>query len=526
MIAAHLRLLLGSAAAAAGLVLVLGLPASAEAVFLKGFGDAKYGSGDNATRNSAYDQSAQAGANVARINVSWRQMTSGQPANPTSPSDPAYDFSAADRAVEGAVTRGMRVLITIYEAPDFAEAANQPPPDPLHPQGTFRPDPEMLGQFAEAVATRYSGSFSPSPLAPPLPEVGYFEGWNEPNLSVFLNPQWTGRNNQAAQNYRRMINGFYDGVKRANPDAEVVTAGLAPFGGKLDPDDPPTRTRPLRFLREFLCLHKNRDLKPDKCKQPPRFDILAHHPINVNGGPRRSATHPDDASGAIDMRDVEKTLRFAEKKNTIGGGKHGIWATEFWWQTNPPDKDFGYSLSQQSKFIAETFYLLDKFGANAAVMLQVIDDPYQQQNNNLQTGVFFIDGSRKPSFQAFRFPFVLDRISKKKVVVWTIPPASGQVLIEEKAGSGFKTVASGNGQAGEILKDTLNLKGSVTLRATVGGESSPSWTERGGKSRSNRGGGAAPAQPEATPPPGLLPLPEAPPVPDPLAPYLEAAPGA
>lgn len=497
------------------------------ATFLKGFGDSKYESADAGTRTTAYDQSVEAGANIARINLSWREVATGQPANPADPADPAYDFSAPDRAVEGAASRGMRILVTVYSAPDYAEAKNQPDPDPLHPQGTFRPDPQQLGLFAEAVAKRYSGSFSRGlldgvPVAP-LPRVGYFEAWNEPNLSVFLNPQWNGRKNQAAPNYRRMMNGFYDGIKRVSPDAQVVTAGLAPFGGKLHPSDPPTRTRPLRFLREFLCLKPGRELAPKKCSQPPKFDILAHHPINVRGGPQEPAAHPDDAGGAIDFKKIAKTLRFAERKNTVAG-KHGLWATEFWWQTNPPDPDFGYSLSQQARFIPETLYLLDKFGASAAIMLQVSDAPYSRENNSLQTGVFFIDGSRKPAFEAFRFPFVADRKSKGQVVVWTIPPASGELLIEQKSGSGYRTIASGAATAGEPLSDKLSLRGNVTLRASVGGDTSRSWTEGGNgkKGKSLEARSDAAAAPAAPAPPALQGPPIA--VPDSLAPYLESAP--
>jgi hypothetical protein len=507
----------------------LATAAAAEArPFLKGTAEPLYTSGDNATRDRWFDETVNAGGNLVRLNVQWRSAVSGEPADPTNPADPAYNFGPWDTAVREASSRGLRVLLTVYGAPDFAEAKNQPEnPGPLTPEGSFRPNPEALGDFAQALARRYSGGFSDGLVEGPLPRVDYFEAWNEPNLSVHLYPQWnkSGTNNQAAPHYRRMLNAFYEGVKASGSGAQVVTGGLGPFGS--DPDDNLLRTRPLLFLREVLCLKQSRKLRPDKCKEPPKFDILAHHPINVHGGPRRSAVHPDDAGGAVDFKNVARILRFAERKNTVPG-KHGLWGTEFWWQTNPPDPDFGYSLAKQASYIQETFYLMWKYGASAGIILQMVDQPYRRENNGLQTGLFFVDGSRKPAFQAFRFPFVTDRKSRGKLVVWTIPPSSGELLVEEKRGSGWETVASGNAQAGQVLTDKLRLRGRTTLRATVGGEQSLAWTEgkggKGGKgySADGRARGSAPAAPEISEP-GFAPDPVAP-VPESLSPYVESLP--
>ncbi len=127
-----------------------------------------------------------------------------------------------------------------------------------------------------------------------------------------------------------MLNAFYEGVKRAQPNARVISAGTSPYG------QPPGgfSMRPIAFLRELFCL--NSRLNPTKCPAIPRLDVLAHHPITTSGGPRRSAIHPDDAA-MPDFNRIRRVLRAAERAGRVRPrGRHPLWATEFWWVTDPP----------------------------------------------------------------------------------------------------------------------------------------------------------------------------------------------
>ena len=65
--------------------------------------------------------------------------------------------------------------------------------------------PGAFGDFANAVASALLRNFAG------LPRVRYFQAWNEPNLSVYLTPQYKGKNEVAAGHYRRMLNAFYAG---------------------------------------------------------------------------------------------------------------------------------------------------------------------------------------------------------------------------------------------------------------------------------------------------------------------------
>ena len=105
-------------------------------------------------------------------------------------------------------------------------------------------------------------------------------------------------------------------------------------------------------------------------------------------------------------------MRKAEKLGTPAtDGKHELWANEVWWQTNPPDKDEGFSLKTHARFLSQALYLLWKQGASNVSFLQFRDAKYTPGEFTLasyQTGVYTFNGKRKPSADAVAFPFVTD----------------------------------------------------------------------------------------------------------------------
>jgi hypothetical protein len=428
--------------------------------------DLAYQAADSAGRNAAFEKSVDARAGIVRLNVIWRAVAPSLPAEAQNPADPAYGFARVDHAVEGAAAHGLDVLLTITSAPAYAEGPDRPADAP---GGTWKPDPGAFADFATAVATRYSGSFAG------LPRVRYYQAWNEPNLSVHLTPQYEGGSAASPSNYRQMLNAFFAAVKGVRPDNQVVTAGTAPYG------DPPggDRVRPLIFWRDVLCL-RGRKLKDEACPTKADFDILAHHPINTSGGPRRSAVDPDDAS-TPDFKNVVRTLRAAERAKNVGTkGPHPLWATELWWDSNPPDTVEGVPIRKHARYIEEALYILWKQGARVVINLQLQDYRFDSQDPyaDTSTGVLFADGSPKPAYTAFRFPFVTERKSKTKLIAWGKSPTAGKLVIQRKRGKGWTKMATVNVRAGEVFKTGLKLRGSQKLRAVVQGERSLVWTQR------------------------------------------------
>lgn len=441
--------------------------AQAERPLATGFADPYFASADPGVRGSAFDQAVRARGELVRINVLWRSVATAQPASPSDPGDPAYDWRPYDTAIRDAVAHGLEPLLTIYRAPVWAEGPGRPAGTPA---GSWRPRPEAIADFARATASRYSGSFSDA--GGTLPRVRLFQLWNEPNLTTYLSPQYEGTTPQAPGIYRDMLNAFYPAVKQVHADNLVITAGTAPYG------DPPGegRTRPLSFWRDVLCVSASQ--QPLACPSKPSFDVLAHHPINTSGGPRKSAVDPDDIS-TPDLGALRKVLRAAERGNNVAtGGRHELWVTELWWESNPPDTVEGVPPTRQARWLEQAYYLLWKAGASAVINLQVRDAPFDRANpfGDTATGVFFADGTAKPSATAVRFPFVVERRSKHKLVAWGKAPASGRLKVQRERGSSWRLVKKLRVNAGEVFKTKLRLeRGHKRLRATVGGERSLVW---------------------------------------------------
>jgi hypothetical protein len=375
------------AALAAGLVgvVALALSATAPAGLQTGFADPLFSSGDAGVRSTWLGNAKKAKSEIVRIDISWRAVApASEPGDATDPG--VYNWGALPAAVADAESRGLKVLLTATRAPSWAEAPGRPGGVLA---GTWKPDPDKFGEFAQALAAQFGGS------------VRHYQAWVEPNLYTFLNPQYTGQEPFAPDHYRKMLNAFYGGINAVQPGAVVVTAGTAPYGGPRGSD----RTRPLAFWRDVLCLRGRKELKPVHCATKAKFDALAHHPINTSGGPNRSAVHPDDVS-TPDVKHLVRTLRKAEKRNRVGtNGRHPVWLTEFWWETRPPDKCVGIAKRRHASFIKGALRSFKRQGAAVAINFLIRDQPYQQSQcgrATFQTGAFFANGTRKPAFKAFR----------------------------------------------------------------------------------------------------------------------------
>ena len=90
-------------------------------------------------------------------------------------------------------------------------------------------------------------------------------------------------------------------------------------------------------------------------------------------------------------------------------------------------------------------------------------------------GVFFADGTQKPAFDAFRFPFVADAERKGKLLIWGKAPAAGRARDPaggpEWLGDGGSKHAVKRG----VFTTKLKIQGPATLRAAIGSDVSLPW---------------------------------------------------
>lgn len=450
------------------LVSAITMAGGARAQLIRGFSEDLFLSANSSVRDRWMARAESAGADLVSIGLSWRSVAPGaRPTDPRDPGDPAYDFSRLDEILRTAESRGLEILILVNRAPRWAEGRGRPR---WAEAGTWKPSPQALGAFAEALARRYSGGYADALGL--LPRVRFFEPWNEPNLNLFLAPQQENGRPFSPSHYRKMLNAFYKGVKTANPQAKVIGPSTAPFGGPSSSRGGP-RVRPLRFVRGVLCVDKRGRREPG-CGSGTRLDILGHHPINPASGPRARTRNRDDIT-VSGMKRLRRTLRRAERAGTVRpAGRRPVWATEIWWFTKSPPgwpAELAASPRQQARYLQESAYLLWRQGVKAMIWHQIADD------RGLHSGLFNPSGRPKPSLKAYRFPFVAERRSRNRILAWGIPPKGGQVVIERMRRGRWRRIASVRGVSGRPFKTKVRVRGPARMRARVAGVSSLSWRQ-------------------------------------------------
>jgi hypothetical protein len=479
------RLAVAAAALAASLALAAPAPAATGGLRL-GFTDfTAFEFTKGADRLVALQRAKAAGASIIRVNPSWGETAPTKPPSLAAERDPAwpgYDWTDTDSIIRDVVSSGLTPLVLLSDAPRWAEGPNRPAISPNVPAGVWKPSAKDYGAFAEAAARRYSGTF-PDPQNPGqfLPQVTNWQGWNEPNLNIYLMPQWTkvhGRlHDSSADIFRGLMNAFYAGIKAASPANTVVTAGTSPFG------DPPSagarRIAPARFWRDVFCLSSR--LKKVHCGgSPVHFDVIAHHPYPI-GPPRRHAPNPDDVVIA-DFSRITKPLSVALKRGTVlPRGKKQVWATEISWESKPPDPN-GIPDHLRATYMDGAFNEMWSEGVNTVIWFNMRDQLAQPDfASTLQSGIFFApdndiaDDTPKPSYPAYQFPFTA-YLKKGKAELWGLAPAPGPVTIQVLRGSTWTNFMTLGARSDRLFLAHARLAAKTKARAVQGSSTSLPWT--------------------------------------------------
>jgi hypothetical protein len=450
-------------------------PGPADAAAPLTLGVDTYGAlGNPSVRDPWIAQAATEGASFVRVSLGWSAVA---PATRPSgfrdrdPGSPYYNWSAIDSMVRAVAAKRLTMLMVVSGAPQWGEGSHRPAGTA---PGSWRPSPQPFGRFAHAAALRYSGRW-PDPLAPGhyLPRVRFWEAWNEPNLSLYLTPQWTrtgGRWTPASPNiYRHLLNAFYSGIKIVSRKNVVVAGATAPFGD-LNPGQP--RMQPVTFVRTLLCLRGAR-LTSAGCKDRAHFDVLDHHPFDI-GGPLKPALDAGDVA-TPDMGKLTRLLRAAGRGGTIAPrGRKRVWATELLWESRPPAPE-GVPPQQQAHWLEQALYVLWRAGVDTIFWLQIVDDP---PPHGLAAGLYFGSGRAKPAATAFRFPFVTVRESPRLIRAWGRAPAGGTLLIQVHRGKAWITLRRMKVRWHSTFFAPVGLAHGASLRARVGPDVSLSWYQR------------------------------------------------
>jgi cellulase (glycosyl hydrolase family 5) len=404
--------------------------------------------------DAAFSTVADTGATIVRLVLDWRGVapeTLTPEFSASDPGSPRYEWKNFDFQVRAAVRHGLRPIVDIASAPAWATAR------PVR-GGPYKPDPARLAEFAKAAALRYSGGFKG------LPRVRYWQLWNEPNLAVYLRPQFVGSALYSPHWYRRMLNAFADAVHAVHPDNLVIAGATAPFTTRAG-NQSSWGPGPLLFLRTMLCFSKK--LKPT-CSQQAHFDIWAHHPY-TSGGPNHHANNVDDVSIA-DLPQMKALLDLGVwAGHIVSRNKLRFWVTEFSWDTNPPDPN-AMPLALQTRWVSEALYKMWASGVSLVTWFLLEDQP--RETSPYQSGLYFRNGEPKPTLRAFRFPFVA-YLRVGVTDIWGRTPSSkpGTVAIEQQSGGAWKRLGTVNTNAFGIFRDSYLSKPKGPLRARLIGSS-------------------------------------------------------
>jgi len=325
---------------------------------------------------------AATGARMIRVDLRWDQVAHRRPATPTDPADPAYDWAHYDAVVAAARARGMRPLMVIWGTP--AWAADTSAPVSSFPAYSVRPRrPADVGDFATAAARRYAPR-----------GVMDWESWNEPNIPLFLRPQYARRGGRwvavSPRTYSAIATSVYRGIKSVSPRARVAGGVTAPTGD-LDPQgcpvQPDCRVRPQDFVR----------LLNAKGLRPP-MDAWSHHPYPL----RRPADRTPPNRAYVDLYNLD-TL-FGALDATYLRGKP-VWLTEFGFATRRTSQyPFFVTPAEQARYMADAFRRM-----RATPRVRVFVWYLLQDHPDWASGVLDVAGKRKPSYVVFRRQALLAR---------------------------------------------------------------------------------------------------------------------
>jgi hypothetical protein len=226
-----------------------------------------------------------------------------------------YDWSRTDRIVAQTEDYTRKLIVRIDREPywdmryiyDAAIAAGPPK------------DLNNLFDFCGKLAARYKG------------RVAAYQVWNEPNLAR----EWGNATPNSAE-YVAMLKGCYIAIKKEDPNAIVISAGLSPTG-----NGPPVAMPDDTFLRGMY-----------EAGAAPYFDVLGAHAPGFKAAPETSPDEvaKDAALGGHRFFCFRRVEDLRAIMLEFGDGAKQVAILEFGWTTDSINKAYAwFAVSEETK---------------------------------------------------------------------------------------------------------------------------------------------------------------------------------
>ncbi len=379
------------------------------------------------------------GVDRLRLTILWAAIAPSPQAVSAPPgfdgADPAAYPAAAwapyDRVLRLARARGIGVDFDVTApGPRWAMRA-RPPSQAAREADHYAPSPVDFGAFVRALGRRYGGGYRPPGASRPLPRVGFWSIWNEPNQPGWLAPQTSSAGGRpvitAARLDRSLIDAATAALRATGHGADTILIGeLAPEG---DPRPGIVRpVAPLPFLRALYCVDAAaRPLAGAPAQalgcpadgaraafvaaHPGLFAAtgFAHHPYAFLLAPAVSMADPDFAPLA-DLGRLEQALDAIFAADGVNR-RLPIYLTEYGYETNPPNPYRGVPPATQAAYLDEGAYLAWRDPRVRSLSQFLLRDSppdraYRRGSvrywSTFQTGLEYLDGNPKPALDDYR----------------------------------------------------------------------------------------------------------------------------
>ncbi|MHB9034411.1 MAG: LysM peptidoglycan-binding domain-containing protein [Anaerolineae bacterium] len=267
-----------------------------------------------------------AGFDWVKIQVPWYSIEPERKGN--------YNWAELDNIINQFSAAGLKVMLSVVKAPDWARPANTD----LKVEGPPA-NPQDLADTMAAIAQRYKG------------RVHALEVWNEQNLAY----EWGNEPLDAAR-YVKLLCAVYNAVKAVDSSIAIISGGLTPTGvtaAGISVDD-------LDYLRQMYAAG---------CKSC--MDGLGAHPSGYNNPPDVRSDYNDPAEPSFKSHRSfyfqETMLSYRSVMAAYGDSTRRIWPTEFGWaSSSSPNAGYEYAANvteaEQAQYLVKAYQMMKSWG--------------------------------------------------------------------------------------------------------------------------------------------------------------------
>lgn len=396
------------------------------------------------------DELKRLGVDRIRLDMTWASLAPAltarrRPAgfDATDPASyPRAGWAIYDLVLRDAEARGIGVDLTIGgPVPVWAKGTGEPP-------GTHRPvwkpNAAEFGSFVAAVGKRYSGRYRPAGASSPLPRIGFWSIWNEPNYGYDLAPQAIEHSTVEVSPmlYRGLLDAAWTALHATGHGGDTILFGETAPRGITTGDNPGNFSGmvPLRFVRALYCVDTalkplqgqaatvrgcpstTADSRQFRRLHPALFDAsgFSDHPY-PEGEASPTVRTPDepDYADLASLPKLEHTLD-AAKANYGSSPTVPIYSTEFGYQTDPPEP-YHLSPTRAAGYLNWSEYISWRDPRIRSYDQYLLIDPASSTGSSFDTGLKFANGTPKATYAAFRMPLFLPASTQspgRQLEVW------------------------------------------------------------------------------------------------------------